>query len=216
MSGKDVIEEIAKRIPSLNQKNKLSIAVLASGNGSNLQALMDHAKTEGGHFVITSVISNIPTAKALLRAKTAGLDHHLVDHSTYAKKSDFEKALLSILTTKPVDVVVLAGFMRVLGKTFLRAFDHRIINLHPSLLPKHPGLNAVKKALLAKDDRAGCTVHLVDEGLDTGPIIAQASCSIYPKDDVKSLSERIKNLEHKLLPSVINDIALASLRLGSP
>lgn len=216
MSGKDVIEEIAKRIPSLSQKNKLSIAVLASGNGSNLQALMDRAKTKGSQFVITTVITNIPTAKALVRAKTAGLDHHLVDHNAFAKKSDFERALLSILAKKPVDIVVLAGFMRVLGKTFLRAFDHRIINLHPSLLPKHPGLNAVEKALLAKDDKAGCTVHLVDEGLDTGPIIAQASCPIDPNDDVKSLSERIKTLEHQLLPSVINDIALSTLRFGCP
>lgn len=206
MSSEDIVRRIVSHITP-KKRAKLNIGVLASGNGSNLQALIDFSKSAQSHFEIWSVISNTPGSLALERAERAQISNYLVDHRSFASKADFESRLISCLSQDGVELVVLAGFMRVLSKHFLRHFENRVINLHPSLLPKHPGLNAIEKALNAKDEQTGCTVHLVDHGLDTGPIIEQSACSIHKKDSLESVTRHIRKLEHALLPSVVNQIA---------
>jgi formyltetrahydrofolate-dependent phosphoribosylglycinamide formyltransferase len=180
---------------------------LASGSGSNLQALIDLSKTTESYFSISTVISNNPGSYALVRAARVGIADYLVDHRAFATKGDFEARISACLQEGEVELVVLAGFLRVLSPHFLKLFEDRIINLHPSLLPKHKGLHAIEKALTARDRETGCTVHLVDAGLDTGPMIAQRTCPIIPGDDLDALTERIQKLEHQLLPSVVNKIA---------
>jgi phosphoribosylglycinamide formyltransferase-1 len=202
----DVIRDIVTHIPA-RERAKLSVGVLASGNGSNLQALIDFSKTQESFSEITSVISNSPGSFALVRAQKHEIHNYLVDHRTFESKNAFENVLLTHLENDKVELVVLAGFMRVLSPVFLTHFQNRVINLHPSLLPKHRGLNAIGKALLGKDTCAGCTVHLVDYGLDTGPIIAQSACPIFNDDDITSLTSRIRSCEHELLPRVVNRIA---------
>lgn len=208
MSGEDVIGNIARHFPPIN-RTSLPIGVLASGNGSNLQALIDCSKAKGSCFTVSSVITNNPASFALERAEQAGISHHLVDHRKFGSRDAFERALVSNLKEDAIEFVVLAGFMRVLSRTFLDHFDHRIINLHPSLLPKHRGKNAIKKAIDAGDGHTGCTVHLVDDGLDTGPIIAQTACPIMKGDNLDAVTKRIRALEHALLPKVVNQIARA-------
>jgi phosphoribosylglycinamide formyltransferase 1 len=208
MSGKDIIKRIAETI-NKSQENPLAIAVLVSGHGSNLQALMDFSKKPESSYSIKTVIANNPGSRALIRAEGAGISNFLVDHRTFTKKSAFEQKIIQLLKEQNIELIVLAGFMRVLSPSFLTHFDKRVINLHPSLLPKHRGLDAINKALLAGDEIAGCTVHLVDEGLDTGPIIAQSSCPIFKHDDLEALTKRIQSLEHQLLPQVVNQVAQA-------
>jgi len=210
MSGELVIKSIVSSI-NKNDGRPLSIAVLASGNGSNLQALIDCAKEPSSYYAIKAVIVNTKSSKALERAEKACIKNFLIDHNDFRTKSGFEKKILGILLEEEIDLIVLAGFMRVLSPNFLGHFPNRIINLHPSLLPKHRGLDAINKALIAKDEMAGCTVHLVDAGLDTGPIIAQASCPIFHHDNHESLKKRIQSLEHELLPKVVNLIAQSVL-----
>lgn len=210
MSHQNIVDYIANHI--FAPKPKLSIAILASGNGSNLQALIDESKKPESSFVIKAVIANNPSSYALVRAQKADVKNYLVNHRTFTHQSLFETSVAEIISLHQADLIVLAGFMRVLSPIFLRQFKNRIINLHPSLLPKHRGIDAINKALLAKDKIAGCTVHLVDEGLDTGPIIAQSFCPIHEDDDLLALKKRIQSLEHRLLPDVVNKIAQAATR----
>jgi phosphoribosylglycinamide formyltransferase-1 len=204
MSGEDLIKEIAKNIRPVEKK--LNIAVLTSGDGGNLSALIKRAQT--GSFHIKLVISNNPQAKAREKAQIANIESYLIDHRKKSRDI-FENEIVSHLNG--IDLVVLAGFLRIFSFQFLKHFPKKVINLHPSLLPKHPGLDAINKALKS-DNISGCTVHLVDEGLDTGPIIAQLSCPILPDDDTLALKTRIQALEHKLLPDVVESIARACLR----
>lgn len=206
MSGNDVIKIIVDHIKPKNRK-KVAIGVMASGNGSNLQALIDNSVRPESHFAITSVVVNTPGSRALERADRVGIPNYLVDHNTFTNKRGFEERIYGCLVENSVELVVLAGFLRVLTPYFLGQFVNQIINLHPSLLPRHKGLNAIEKALLARDNEAGCTVHLVDAGLDTGPMIAQSICPILKDDDLPALRYRIQQLEHQLLPSVVNTIA---------
>lgn len=209
MPNQDIIKLIAQNI-NKHPERPLSIGVLASGNGSNLQALMDFSKKPDSLFFIKTVIANNPDSQALNRAHHERIKNYLIDHRQFNKKSAFEQKILRVLKEHEIELVVLAGFMRVLSPNFLGQFQNRIINLHPSLLPNHRGLDAINKALRAGDEVAGCTVHLVDAGLDTGPIIAQSSCPIFKHDDPLALKQRIQSLEHKLLPHVVNQIAQAA------
>jgi formyltetrahydrofolate-dependent phosphoribosylglycinamide formyltransferase len=205
MFCEDIIRLIVSHIAP-KQRSKLHVGVLASGNGSNLQALIDFSKKQGSYFTITSAISNTPGSFALERSAHAGISHYLVDHRGLSKPA-FETRLIECLVQNEAELVVLAGFMRVLSTRFLTQFNNRVINLHPSLLPKHPGLNAIEKALQAHDKETGCTVHLVDQGLDTGPIIGQLSCPLDGQDNLESATRKIRKLEHRLLPDVVNQIA---------
>lgn len=211
MSRHDLIKAIAQSIPK-RRREKLRVAVLVSGNGSNLQALIDYSKRFDSRFEITLVVGNNKESLAYKRASAAFIENHCVDHRQFPKKSLFEERILVHLHEANIDLVVLAGFLRVLSRSFLERYPNRIINLHPSLLPRHPGLHAIQKALDARDDIAGCTVHLVDEGLDTGPIIDQQSCLVRLEDDLTTLTKKIQTLEHALLPGIVQDIATQVLK----
>ena len=182
---------------------RVRLGVLVSGSGSNLQALLDACAREDFPAEVACVVSNVPTAFALERARKAGVAAVVVDHKAHASKADFEKALLEALRAANVEWVCLAGFMRLLSADFLGHYAGRVLNIHPSLLPSFPGLHAQRQALERGVKVAGCTVHFVDAGTDTGPIIAQAAVPVLPDDDEKALGARILSEEHRLYPLAV-------------
>lgn len=186
------------------------VSVFVSGGGSNFQAIMD-AAIEGVRIV--SVICDRPGARAIDRAKAAGVPVETVDRSLYESRGDFEAEILARLAPCDPDLIVLAGFMRVLSPEFVKRFEGRIVNIHPSLLPAFRGMNAVRQALAAGVAEAGCTIHFVDEGLDTGPVITAARVAVEPGDTEQTLSEKIHKLEHKIYPEVIGKLARGEIRL---
>jgi phosphoribosylglycinamide formyltransferase-1 len=183
----------------------LRLGVLGSGRGSNLEAIA-RAIDEGRlPAKLAAVLSDQPEARILELGRQHGARTEVVVPSTPRGRLDAEteERFVSILREANVDLVVLAGFMRILGPVFLAAYPRRILNVHPSLLPKHRGANAAAQALAAGDQVTGCTVHHVDEGVDTGEIIAQREVPVQPGDTAESLQARIQSAEHELLPSVI-------------
>ncbi len=188
-------------------EDPLRVAVLVSGSGTNLQALLDDSHAGGSPFRVACVLSNRPGAHALARAETAGVPALVEDHRLHDGREAFERALLARLSPYDAETVVLAGFMRVLSETFVSAFPRRIVNVHPALCPAFPGLHAARQALDAGARITGCTVHLVDTGVDTGPILAQAAVPILDGDDEPTLQRRIQQQEHRLLPRVLRAIA---------
>jgi phosphoribosylglycinamide formyltransferase-1 len=186
----------------------MKTGVLASGSGTNLQALIDASKTGSlAPAELVVVGANIPGCLALERAQKAGIDTFVLSHKSFATREDFDRALVAELRGRGVELVVLAGFMRVLTGAFLDAFPLRVINIHPALLPAFPGVHAQKQALDYGVKLAGCTVHFVDKGTDTGPIIAQAAVPVLPDDDEDVLGRRILGEEHRLLPAVVRAVA---------
>ena len=183
---------------------KVPIGVLASGSGSNLQALLD---ADLGVGAIVVVVSNVPGARALERAQAAGVRAVLVDHRRYGDRAEFDREIVRELKASGVEWVVLAGFMRIVTSTLLDAFRDRVVNIHPALLPSFPGTKAQKQALEAGVGKSGCTVHLVDEGMDTGPILAQVEVPVFPDDTEASLGARILKEEHRLYPKVVRALA---------
>jgi len=182
---------------------KFKLAVLVSGRGSNLQAIIDSIEKNNLAAEIALVLSNVPAAYALQRGKKHGLETVFLDPKTFSSRDDYEKKMIEVLQSKSIDLVCLAGFMRILGKKFVEAFAGKIINIHPSLLPAFPGLNVQEKALQRGVKFSGCTVHFVNEEVDGGPIILQAAVPIHDEDDVQSLSERILEQEHIIYPEAI-------------
>lgn len=178
------------------------VGALVSGRGTNLQALMDAGSggTLGGDIAV--VISNVAEAAALERARKAGIPALFRDHRG-RKREDFDTDLVSLLREHGVELVCLAGYMRLLSPRFIRAYPGRVLNVHPSLLPAFPGLEAQRQALEAGVKITGATVHLVDEGLDTGPILLQEAVSVLASDTVASLSARILEAEHRLYPLAV-------------
>lgn len=190
-------------------EQKVPIAVLASGSGTNFQALLDADLRPGK---IALLVSNVPGAKAVERAERAHVPTAVIDHRAFASREEFDRAVVAKLTEARAEWVVFAGFMRVVTNVLLDAFPGRIVNVHPALLPAFPGVNAQKQAFDAGVKITGCTVHLVDAGVDTGPILAQAAVPVLPTDDLETLRLRILMEEHRLLPLVVR--ALAEGRLG--
>ncbi len=191
----------------------MRFGVLVSGRGSNLAALLA-AEQRGalapGEVVV--VVSNRPGAGALTIAADAGKPAHVVDHKPFgADRAGFERALLARLVEHRVDAVILAGFMRVLTPTFIEGMGGPIVNTHPSLLPAFPGVDAAAQAIAYGVKLAGVTVHFVDGGVDTGPIIAQRTVPVLPGDDAASLQHRIQAEEHRLLPAVARALARGRL-----
>lgn len=186
---------------------RLRLGILASGRGSNLQAIIDSIDEGKLDAVIQVVISDNRRAQALNRAVARGIPAVCIDPQRFPDKITFEQKVLQELQKRQVELVVLAGFMRLLGPDLISAYPHRIINIHPSLLPAFPGLEAQRQALDYGVKYSGCTVHFVDAGMDTGPIIAQAVVPVKADDTVESLAERILTEEHKLFPQVIQWIA---------
>lgn len=195
------------------------VVVLASGNGSNLQALIDkvhgrEAQPGGPVIQIAAVLSDQPGARALERAKLADIPTRVCASEADGGRAAQEGAILEALRGIAPDLVVLAGYMRIVPPDFVRAFPWRIVNLHPALLPAFPGTEGVKDALNHGVKVTGVTVHFVDEGLDTGPIIAQEAVRVEEGDTVDTLAERIHALEHELLPQVVR--LLAAGRVSPP
>ncbi|MBX5481180.1 MAG: phosphoribosylglycinamide formyltransferase [Myxococcaceae bacterium] len=182
---------------------KKRLGVLVSGSGSNLQALIDACAQPDYPAELAVVISNVPTAFALERARRANVSAVALDHKSFADREAFDAELVAALRAHRVDVVCLAGFMRLVGKSFLDAFPQRVLNIHPSLLPAFPGLHGPRQAVKHGAKVAGCTVHFVDAGLDSGPIIAQAAVPVLPEDTEETLAARILIQEHQLYPLAV-------------
>jgi phosphoribosylglycinamide formyltransferase-1 len=186
----------------------VNVGVLASGSGTNLQALIDRsAKGELGPARLVVVGVNVPDCAALARARAAALPTFVLDHRDFKTRAAFDQALIASLRAHQVDLLVLAGFMRMLGEELLSAFPQRVVNIHPALLPAFPGTHGQKQAFDYGVKIAGCSVHFVDAGVDTGPIIAQAAVPVYDEDDEAALRARILAEEHRLLPAVVKAIA---------
>ncbi|HVH42056.1 MAG TPA: phosphoribosylglycinamide formyltransferase [Labilithrix sp.] len=188
-------------------KERLVLGVLVSGSGTNLQAVLDAIAAGKLQAKVGVVVSNVADAKALDRAKAAKVPAIVVDHKAFPTRAAFDAAVVEVLQAHRVDCVVLAGFMRIVTATILDAFPHRVVNVHPALLPAFPGVHAQRQALEYGVAISGCTVHFVDSGTDTGPIIAQAAVPVLDGDDEASLTARILQKEHELLPLVLQWIA---------
>jgi phosphoribosylglycinamide formyltransferase-1 len=181
----------------------LKLGVLISGSGSNLQSIIDHIEKGSLNAVIKIVISNNPDAYGIIRAKKHGLHVLILKHEDFKTREDFDLELIETLKSSNVELVVLAGFMRILTSAFLRAFPQRIINIHPALLPAFPGTHVQKQALEYGVKFSGCTVHFVDEGVDTGPIIIQSVIPVLDDDTEETLAARILKEEHRIYPQAI-------------
>ncbi len=179
------------------------ITVLISGRGSNLVALVRAARSGGIDGAVTAVVSNRPEAAGLAFAREQGIATALVDHTAHAARDAFDAALADAVDAGEPDVVVLAGFMRVLGPAFVRRYEGRMINIHPSLLPLYPGLHTHRRALADGVRVHGCTVHYVSADVDRGPIIAQGAVPVLPADDESALAARVLAVEHRLLPAAV-------------
>lgn len=190
-----------------------NFVVLISGSGSNLQSLIDASQQDDSSFTIGAVISNVPAAYGLKRAQSANIEAIAIDHKAFPSREAFDQQLVETLKTLNPDGVILAGFMRILTPSFIQAFEDRILNIHPSLLPKYPGLHTHKRALQAGDSEAGCSVHFVTEALDGGPLIAQASVPVERNDTPDTLAARVLTEEHKLYPAVAQWFGEGRLRL---
>ena len=192
---------------------KFKIAVFVSGNGSNLQALIDVSKNLNCPYKIELVFSNKPNVYALKRASQNNIPTLTLDHKNFKTRQEFDSTLNNNLKKIDFDLIVLAGFMRILGREFIKKYENKIINLHPSLLPKYPGLNTHEKVLENKDKFHGATVHMVDEGLDTGKIIGFSKFKVEKYDNYDSLLAKTHEIEHKLLPQICSLIATKKIIL---
>tara|TARA_Y100000996_G_scaffold347026_1_gene285285 strand:+ start:3333 stop:3935 length:603 start_codon:yes stop_codon:yes gene_type:complete len=188
------------------------LAILISGNGSNLQAIID--KFRDDNFIeISCVISNKKNAFGLKRASNANIDNYFIDHTAYQSRQDFETKMINILESYQPDLVVLAGFMRILSEVFVNKYLGKLINIHPSLLPKYKGLETHQKVLDNNEKYHGVTVHFVDNTLDGGPICAQSKFLVETQD-IEKLEESIHRLEYEIYPRVIYEIAHGTLSLN--
>lgn len=185
------------------------VAVLISGRGSNMLALSEHKRRDPGRtYKIVLVASNVPEARGLVLAKRLGIKTWAKSHEGM-KRAEFDALLDAALHEHEVEIVALAGYMRLLSPDFVDKWEGRLLNIHPSLLPLHKGLDTHRRALLAGDEYAGCSVHLVDADLDSGPVIAQAKVKILPRDDAESLAERVLEEEHRLYPLALEEYCRA-------
>ena len=189
------------------------LAILASGSGTNLQAIIDAVEDGRVPAEIRVVICNRANAKALERAERHQLAAELVDHKAFPSREAFDEHVVGILRDRGVELVCLAGFDRLLSPVFIRAFPERILNIHPALLPSFPGLHAQRQALEYGVRIAGCTVHIVDEQTDHGPIIIQAAVPVYSDDTVESVTERILAEEHRIYPEAVCLFAEGRIRI---
>lgn len=189
------------------------VVVLVSGYGSNLQAILDSAVTGAIPVAVRAVVSDRPEAQALKRARAAGIAVETVTATAHPDRQDYDAALMAAVDRHAPMLVVLAGFMRILTPAFVSRYEGRMLNVHPSLLPKYRGLHTHRRALDAQDKVHGCSVHFVSEELDSGAVVAQAEVPVLPGDDEASLRTRVQQQEHRLYPEVIGWYAAGRLRL---
>jgi phosphoribosylglycinamide formyltransferase 1 len=190
----------------------MKIGVLVSGSGTNLQSIIDSCESDK-IAEVAIVISNRADAYALKRAESKGIPTRVLSHKDYPDRAGFDKELIRILNEFEVGLIALAGFMRILTADFLRAFPGRVMNIHPALLPAFPGLEVRQAAIDYGVRFSGCTVHFVDEGVDTGPIIIQAVVPVFPDDTEEELKHRILNQEHRVYPEAIKLFVNGRLRI---
>ncbi len=191
------------------------IVILISGRGSNMEAIVQACVAQGWRAEVVAVLSNRPDAAGLGFAKAHGIATQVVDHQGFADRDAFDLALAQAVEVFAPDVVVLAGFMRILTPAFVRRFEGRILNVHPSLLPAFPGLHTHRRAIEAGCKIAGATVHFVTAELDHGPIVAQAWVAVLPGDTPASLAERVLKLEHQMYPTAVRWLVHCELRVSS-
>lgn len=191
----------------------MQLVVLLSGQGTLFEAIATAIEEKRLNAQIVKVISDNPKAYGLERAKKYHIETWVIDAKTFVDKNEFQTALKTALINENPDLIVLSGFMRILSPGIVRAFPKRIINIHPALLPRYPGLHTHERVLQAGDTEHGTTVHFVDEGLDSGPIIAQRKLTVLPEDTPESLEERVKTLERVLYPEVLQWFAEGSIKL---
>ncbi len=194
----------------------MRLGVLASGSGSNLQAILDGCANGSIPAQVAVVICNVPGAKALQRAEAARVPTVLLDHKQFGSRDDYDRAVVAELHRHRVELVCLAGFMRLIGPVLLTEFQNKILNIHPSLLPAFPGLHAVRQALAARVRVSGCTVHVVDQGTDSGPILIQAAVPVLDGDTEETLAARILRQEHRCYPRAIALWAEGRVQLDGP
>jgi len=176
------------------------LVILISGSGSNLQAFIDATQNHSLPATIEVVISNRPGVKGLERATKAGIRTELIDHKSFHDRDAFDRALMTLIDRYQPDAVILAGFMRILGTEFVNHYLGRLFNIHPSLLPRHPGLHTHQSAIAAGDKEHGATVHFVVPALDAGPAVIQTRVPVYPDDDADTLAKRVLEQEHLIYP----------------
>ena len=191
----------------------LKIAVFASGRGSNFQSIIDNIKSGDIPAEVKLLISDRQDAGALKRAEHEEIEHLFIDPNHFETKADYEEELIGLLENAGVELVVLAGYMRILSPLFVKHFQNQIINIHPSLLPAFKGLEAQKQAVDYGVKYSGCTVHFVDQGMDTGPIIKQAVVEVEADDSADDLAARILKEEHKIYPEAVKLIAEGKIKI---
>lgn len=192
---------------------ELSIGVLISGSGTNLQSIIDAIEAKKLDAKIAFVLSNKADAYGLVRARNHGIPTEVLDHKTYPSREAYDQAVVDLLRQRGVELVVLAGFMRLLSPIFIKAYSNRIMNIHPALLPAFPGLHVQKKAVEHGVRFSGCTVHFVNEECDEGPIIIQAVVPVFPDDSEETLAARILKQEHRIYPRAIQLYAAKRLHV---
>ncbi|MCD1608984.1 phosphoribosylglycinamide formyltransferase [Stutzerimonas kunmingensis] len=190
-----------------------NVVVLISGSGSNLQALID-SQAEDNPARIRAVISNRADAFGLTRAQDAGIPTAVLDHKAFDGRDSFDAALMEVIDEHAPDLVILAGFMRILTPGFVRHYQGRLLNIHPSLLPKYKGLDTHRRALEAGDSEHGCSVHFVTEELDGGPVAIQAALAVEPGENIEQLTQRVHAAEHQIYPLAMRWFAEGRLRLA--
>jgi phosphoribosylglycinamide formyltransferase-1 len=193
--------------------NSCKLLILISGSGSNLQSFIDQCQSGELPASICAVISNRPGAFGLERAEKANIATRTIDHTLFDSREKFDRQLMDTIDTYSPDVVILAGFMRILTPGFVKHYHGRLLNIHPSLLPKYPGLNTHQRAIDAGDSEAGATVHFVTEELDGGPAVIQATVPVIDSDDADSLANKIVEFEHKIYPEAAKWFAEGRLKL---
>ena len=191
------------------------IVVLISGSGSNLEAIIESCAAKKINGRVIQVISNNPDAYGLTRASKFNIASKIIDHKKYSSRTDFENSLGEFIDTLRPDLIVLAGFMRILGPKIISKFSNKMINLHPSLLPLYPGLNTHEKVLENKDLHHGISIHYVSSELDAGPLIAQGFINISKDETLENMIKRIHKIEHLLLPEIINEICNENIYLDN-
>lgn len=187
-------------------------AVLISGSGSNLQSFIDKIGNRELDLEIAVVVSNRGDAFGLQRATEAGIPTQVIEHTDYTSRETFDQAIAKVLNNHAVDLIILAGFMRILSAWFVHRFTGRILNIHPALLPAYPGLNTHQRVLDAGDEQHGSTVHFVTEELDGGPLIMQGRLSVHANENAAELATRVQSVEHQIYPAVAALFAAGRLR----